>query len=299
MIQRAPFRFIFLAILVISCGKEKVPIKEIPPFEIDKVEWVVYSDPPGSAGHLRAYVLFKTIRRDFGSLSDFEVCTNEVSTGKKYCFRPYVSDFSYIGTYLDNANFTLSSDMTYSVMGKYKYQNQLENGSLGDIISYVTDSLILVPLQLPSVEIGSITNINSFYAVAKGKLKGGLLKSLALCWNTTGNPTMADDHFNILAKEGDFSGYIGHLLPQTHYFIRAYTENAKGSFYGSQLEFVTAPVLFEKGVLTDSRDGQTYKTIKYGDQWWMAKGLVTKMIAVRMVPMANLLRYSVLRPRLN
>lgn len=134
------------------------------------------------------------------------MCTNETSTGKKYCFHPYWSDYS-ISEYLDKSKLHVIARYDLFSNGQYKYRNESEDGSLvGDTLSSTTDTLLLGPVVLTSVEIDSLTNINSFYALAKGKLNGDLLKSIALCWNAKGNPTMVDEHFNILPKEGDFSG---------------------------------------------------------------------------------------------
>ena len=77
---------------------------------------------------------------------------------------------------------------------------------------------------------GNITSIGSANATKRG-----------FCWNTTGNPTIADDK---VEEEGNFStgaftGSITGLDPGVKYYVRAYAYNEAGYGYGSQVDFTT------------------------------------------------------------
>jgi hypothetical protein len=63
-----------------------------------------------------------------------------------------------------------------------------------------------------------------------------------VCWNTTGNPTVADskseetDSFGV----GAFTRPMTGLTPGQHYYVRAYAYNSAGYGYGGEVEFDTA-----------------------------------------------------------
>lgn len=59
-----------------------------------------------------------------------------------------------------------------------------------------------------------------------------------LCWNTTGNPTLADSSAAAGSGTGAFTNVaMPGLLPRTTYYVRAYATNAEGTAYGSVMTF--------------------------------------------------------------
>jgi len=63
-----------------------------------------------------------------------------------------------------------------------------------------------------------------------------------VCWNTTGNPTVADDKSEETDSFGTgvFSRPMTGLIPSTHYYVKAYAYDLEGYVYGGQVEFYTS-----------------------------------------------------------
>ena len=60
-----------------------------------------------------------------------------------------------------------------------------------------------------------------------------------VCWSTTPNPTIANNHTIDGDGEGEFTSNITGLTPGTTYYIKAYATNDVGTNYGSQKIFQT------------------------------------------------------------
>ncbi|GAI95150.1 unnamed protein product, partial [marine sediment metagenome] len=73
-----------------------------------------------------------------------------------------------------------------------------------------------------------------------------------VCWNTTGNPTVADSKSEVTDSfgVGAFTRPMTGLTPGQHYYVRAYAYNSAGYGYGSQVEFTTgeAPTVTTQAV---------------------------------------------------
>ncbi|MCF7793849.1 MAG: choice-of-anchor D domain-containing protein [Candidatus Cloacimonetes bacterium] len=98
--------------------------------------------------------------------------------------------------------------------------------------------------QLPTVIATAISNITYNSALIGGNVAddGNTTVTVrGVCWSTTENPTISDDHTIDGSGSGTYTSNMTDLLPDTHYFLKAYATNYLGTAYSNQLEFITLP----------------------------------------------------------
>jgi len=98
----------------------------------------------------------------------------------------------------------------------------------------------------PVVTISTTTNIEEATATGNGNITDtgdSTVTKRGFCWNTTGNPTVADSKAEDTGTfgTGAFSKSITGLSPGTKYYIKAYAYNSYGYSYSDVLTFTTKP----------------------------------------------------------
>jgi uncharacterized protein (TIGR02145 family) len=66
--------------------------------------------------------------------------------------------------------------------------------------------------------------------------------SKGVCWNTSPDPTTANNKTTESGGMGAFTSIITSLTPNTLYYLRAYAINSAGTGYGNQVSFTTSQV---------------------------------------------------------
>jgi uncharacterized protein (TIGR02145 family) len=136
----------------------------------------------------------------------------------------------------------------------------------------------------------AVNNITSNSAISGGNIinaGNSAITQRGVCWNTSPNPTTANNATNDGSGTGSFSSNLTGLADNTTYYVRAYAINSTGTAYGNEIYFTTIsggsvnswlnPSL-TYGSLTD-QEGNTYATIVIGTQEWMAENLRTTKYA--------------------
>ena len=103
--------------------------------------------------------------------------------------------------------------------------------------------------SLPVVGTTSITEITKISAFATSYViydGGSSIKSRGICWDSTGDPTIANSKLKVEGDLGPISGKLTNLWPGTLYYVRAFATNKVGTAYSRVTEFNTPPILIPK-----------------------------------------------------
>jgi uncharacterized protein (TIGR02145 family) len=124
----------------------------------------------------------------------------------------------------------------------------------------------------------SVSSITAFEASSGGAIASSSsipVTARGVCWNTTGNPLVDNDHTIDSSGTGSFTSQLSGLLPGTLYHLRAYATNSQGTSYGNEVTFSTsaAPFICGTSSLTDSRDNKSYQTVLVAGKCWMKQNL--------------------------
>lgn len=91
------------------------------------------------------------------------------------------------------------------------------------------------------VETAEVTAIASDNAISGGRIIGEkqVVTEFGICWATTDNPTVSDNHSVGAGNANSFACYATELSASTNYYVRAYAATPNGTVYGQTRRFTT------------------------------------------------------------
>ena len=141
----------------------------------------------------------------------------------------------------------LSGSTTYYARA---YATNSVGTAYGNEISFST--LAPTVSTLTTYEASSITSSS---AISGGNITsdgGSTITARGVCWNTSPNPTIANNRTTETGTNGGFTSSITGLTVGVTYYVRAYATNGIGTAYGNQVVFATVPGIgdtFQGGIV--------------------------------------------------
>ena len=177
-------------------------------------------------------------------------------TNRGVCFNttgtPTVNDDSTttdgngVGSFVSS----LSGLTPYTLYYVRAYATNSVGTGYGEEVSFTTLCI------LPEVYTLQPDNISPTSFTCEGNVSAincDALTARGVCWNTTGNPTIADNHTTDSIAAGSIISSITGLACSTTYYVCAYATNAAGTSYGEVYEITTlAPAVPDVTTLSAS-----------------------------------------------
>ena len=168
------------------------------------------------------------------TVTAYGVCWN--TAGNPTTADSHTTDGSGTGTFLSSLT-SLSPGVGYHVRA---YATNGVGTSFGADVPFVTAT------TTPTVTTAAVTNVTPTSATCGGNVTadgGDSVTAYGVCWNTAGNPTIADSYTTDGAGLGPFVSSLTGLSPGTTYHVRAYATNGVGTSYGADVPFTAGTTL--------------------------------------------------------
>ena len=112
---------------------------------------------------------------------------------------------------------------------------------IGTSATGCTDSDGTEPSGGTRIETAEVTAITSDNALSGGRIIGEtqVVTEFGICWATTDNPTVSDNHSVGAGDANSFACYATGLSASTNYYVRAYAMTPDGTVYGQSRQFKT------------------------------------------------------------
>ena len=179
------------------------------------------------------------------------------TTGAPTLADHYTDDGPGVGTFT-SALTGLDPDSTYYVRA---YATNVAGTAYGVEKSFTT----LAELTAPQVTTSNATNI----LVQSAEINGWILNwggqkvfAKGVVWNTTGDPTLADNKTDDGGGIESFTSFLFPLEKETTYYARAYASSGAGTGYGNQVEFTTLAPQPDVVKTVDASGAGDYTTVQ-------------------------------------
>jgi hypothetical protein len=172
--------------------------------------------------------------------------------------------------------------VTHTSFDWYEYTNLTQSGDYTRMLTNANgcDSVVTLHLTVitpPTVTTNTVSDITASSAFCGGNVTadgGAEVTERGVCWSTSQNPTIADNHIAIGVGTGAFTVNITGLAVDITYHVRAYATNSKGTAYGEEMTFTTTatptPFTCGDGLIVGNNK---YTTNQFGTQCWMTQNL--------------------------